>query len=60
MFDQLSEKLQRTLKNLRGEGKLTPKHIEEGMREIRMALLEADVNFKVVKQFIDSACRGNA
>jgi signal recognition particle subunit SRP54 len=54
MFDQLSEKLQRTLKNLRGEGKLTEKHIEEGMREIRIALLEADVNFKVVKGFIDS------
>ncbi len=54
MFDQLSEKLQRTLKNLRGEGKLTPKHIEEGMREIRIALLEADVNFKVVKNFIES------
>ena len=54
MFDQLSEKLQRTLKNLRGEGKLTEKHIEEGMREIRLALLEADVNFKVVKNFIDS------
>src|SRR3989304_10594843 len=54
MFDQLSEKLQRTLKNLRGEGKLTEKHIEEGMREIRIALLEADVNFKVVKSFIDS------
>jgi signal recognition particle subunit SRP54 len=54
MFDQLSERLQRTLKNLRGEGKLTPKHIEEGMREIRLALLEADVNFKVVKAFIDT------
>jgi signal recognition particle subunit SRP54 len=54
MFDQLSEKLQRTLKNLKGEGKLTPKHIEEGMREIRIALLEADVNFKVVKNFIES------
>jgi signal recognition particle subunit SRP54 len=54
MFDQLSEKLQRTLKNLRGEGKLTAKHIEEGMREIRIALLEADVNFKVVKGFIES------
>ncbi|MCI0617417.1 signal recognition particle protein, partial [bacterium] len=52
--DQLSEKLQRTLKNLRGEGSLTAKHIEEGMREIRIALLEADVNFKVVKGFIDS------
>lgn len=54
MFDQLSEKLQRTLKNLKGEGRLTPKHIEEGMREIRIALLEADVNFKVVKSFIES------
>jgi signal recognition particle subunit SRP54 len=54
MFDQLSEKLQRTLKNLRGEGKLTEQHIEQGMREIRIALLEADVNFKVVKAFIDS------
>lgn len=54
MFDQLSEKLQQALKNLRGEGKLTEKHIEEGMREIRMALLEADVNFKVVKNFIDT------
>ena len=54
MFDQLSEKLQKTLKNLRGEGKLTEKHIEEGMREIRIALLEADVNFKVVKGFIDA------
>ncbi len=54
MFDQLSERLQRTLKNLKGEGRLTAKHIEEGMREIRIALLEADVNFKVVKGFIDS------
>src|ERR1044071_5244604 len=54
MFDALSEKLQRTLKNLRGEGKLTEQHIEEGMREIRIALLEADVNFKVVKSFVDS------
>src|SRR5438477_5570876 len=54
MIDQLSERLQHTLKNLRGEGKLTEKHIEEGMREIRLALLEADVNFKVVKNFIDS------
>jgi signal recognition particle subunit SRP54 len=54
MFDQLSEKLQRTLKNLRGEGSLTAQHVEEGMREIRIALLEADVNFKVVKGFIDS------
>lgn len=54
MFDQLSQKLQRIFKNLRGEGKLTPQHIEEALKEIRMALLEADVNFKVVKQFVES------
>jgi signal recognition particle subunit SRP54 len=54
MFDQLSQKLQRIFKNLRGEGKLTAEHIEEALKEIRMALLEADVHFKVVKQFIDS------
>ncbi len=54
MFDQLTQKLQKVFKNLRGEGKLSQAHIDEAMREIRMALLEADVNFKVVKQFIDS------
>ncbi|MEW5977903.1 MAG: signal recognition particle protein [Acidobacteriota bacterium] len=54
MFDQLSQKLQKIFKNLRGEFKLNPQHIEEAMREIRMALLEADVNFKVVKQFVES------
>ncbi len=53
MFDQLSQKLQKVFKNLRGEGKLSPPHIDEAMKEIRLALLEADVNFKVVKQFID-------
>ncbi len=53
MFDQLSQKLQKVFKNLRGEGKLSPQHIDEAMKEIRLALLEADVNFKVVKQFID-------
>jgi signal recognition particle subunit SRP54 len=54
MFDSLSEKLQRVFKNLRGEGRLTEQHIDEALKEIRIALLEADVNFKVVKQFTDS------
>ncbi len=53
MFDNLSDKLQRVFKNLRGEGKLTPANMEEALREIRVALLEADVHFKVVKQFIE-------
>ncbi|MGA7234042.1 MAG: signal recognition particle protein [Bryobacteraceae bacterium] len=54
MFDNLSEKLQRVFKNLRGEGKLTAENMEAALREIRMALLEADVNFKVVKQLIEN------
>ena len=54
MFETLSEKLQRVFKNLRGEGRLNEQHIEEALKEIRMALLEADVNFKVVKQFTDT------
>jgi signal recognition particle subunit SRP54 len=53
MFENLQEKLQRAFKNLRGQGTLTAENIQEALREIRMALLEADVNFKVVKQFID-------
>ena len=53
MFDNLQDKLQRVFKNLRGEGKLTEKNIQEALREIRMALLEADVNFRVVKQLIE-------
>jgi signal recognition particle subunit SRP54 len=53
MFENLQEKLQRAFKNLRGQGTLTQDNIQEALREIRMALLEADVNFKVVKQFID-------
>jgi signal recognition particle subunit SRP54 len=52
MFDNLSEKLQRVFKNLRGEGKLTAENMESALREIRVALLEADVHFKVVKQLI--------
>jgi signal recognition particle subunit SRP54 len=54
MFDTLSEKLQRVFKNLRGEGRLSAENMEGALREIRMALLEADVNFKVVKQLIEN------
>ena len=53
MFEALSEKLRKVLKDLRGQGKLSEAHIEAAMREIRIALLEADVNFKVVKTFVD-------
>ena len=54
MFDNLSDKLQRVFKNLRGEGKLTPENMETALREIRVALLEADVHFRVAKQFIEA------
>src|SRR6476660_2908117 len=53
MFENLSEKLQRAFKNLRGQGKLTEENISEALRELRLALLEADVNFKVVKELIE-------
>src|SRR5881398_747665 len=52
MFESLSDKLKRTLKNLRGEGVLTPAHVDAALRELRLALLEADVNYKVAKEFI--------
>lgn len=51
-FEGLADKLQETFKKLRGKGKLTEKDIKEAMREVKLALLEADVNFKVVKGFI--------
>ncbi|MCA1634801.1 MAG: signal recognition particle protein [Acidobacteria bacterium] len=54
MFESLSDKLKRALKNLRGEGVLTPEHVDVALREIRLALLEADVNYKVAKDFIVS------
>jgi signal recognition particle subunit SRP54 len=53
MFENLQEKLQRAFKSLRGQAKLTEENIAEALREIRLALLEADVNFKVVKELID-------
>ncbi len=52
MFDSLSERLQETFKKLRGHGKLTEQDVDAAMREVRMALLEADVNFRVVKDFV--------
>jgi len=54
MFDNLSDKLQRVFKTLRGEGKLSAENMEAALREIRVALLEADVHFRVVKQFIEA------
>ena len=53
MFENLTEKLQRAFKNLRGQGTLTEENIGEVLKEIRLALLEADVNFKVVKELVD-------
>ncbi len=53
MFESLSTRIQDAFKSLRGEVRLTPDHVETALREIRLALLEADVNFKVVKAFID-------
>jgi signal recognition particle subunit SRP54 len=53
-FESLSEKLQNVFKNLRGKGRLTEADVKAALKEVKMALLEADVNFKVVKQFINS------
>ncbi len=53
MFDSLSDKLLTSLKKLKGQGRISEKNIEDSIKEIRLSLLEADVNFKVVKSFID-------
>ena len=53
MFENLQERFQRTFKSLRGQAVLNEENMQETMRELRLALLEADVNFRVVKQFID-------
>jgi signal recognition particle subunit SRP54 len=61
MFDNLSTALQKTFKNLRGYGRLTEKNVKDSMREVRMALLEADVNFKVARDFVkkvQESCMG--
>src|SRR5439155_25671031 len=53
MFESLSGKLQNAFRNLRGLGKISEENVGESLREVRMALLEADVNFKVARDFID-------
>ncbi|MBO7630740.1 MAG: signal recognition particle protein [Lachnospiraceae bacterium] len=53
-FESLSDKLQNVFKRLRGKGRLTEADVKEALREVKLALLEADVNFKVVKQFVSS------
>ena len=53
MFENLTQRLSGTLKNLRGQGRLTEENIRDSLREVRMALLEADVALPVIKDFID-------
>src|SRR6516164_6649188 len=53
MFDSLSGKLQQAFKNLRGLGKISESNVSDALREVRLALLEADVNFKVARDFIE-------
>ena len=53
MFDSLSERLTRTFKNLRGQGRLTEENVQNALREVRLSLIEADVALPVVKEFIE-------
>jgi signal recognition particle subunit SRP54 len=53
-FDSLSERLTKTMRNVAGKGKLTEKNMEDMLKEVRLALLEADVNYRIVKEFLDS------
>ena len=53
MFDNLSDRLGKVVQNLRGQGRITEDNIKDTMREVRMALLEADVALPVVKEFVD-------
>ncbi|MDE7239475.1 MAG: signal recognition particle receptor subunit alpha, partial [Lachnospiraceae bacterium] len=53
-FESLTDKLSNIFKNLRGKGRLTEEDVKTALKEVKMALLEADVNFKVVKQFIST------
>src|SRR5574344_274810 len=54
MFESLSDRLSGVFRSISGRGQLTEENIQAGLREVRLALLEADVNFKVVKEFVDS------
>ena len=53
MFDALSERLEESWKKLRGQGKISESNVQEAVKEVRRALLEADVNFEVVKSFVN-------
>ena len=53
MFDTLSDRLEGVFKKLKGQGRITERNIEEALREVRLALLEADVNIKVVRDFVE-------
>ncbi len=57
MFDDLTARLESTLKKIRGQGKITESNIADSLKEIRRSLLEADVNYRVVKDFIDKVQR---
>ena len=58
MFESLSDRLGATLDGLRGQGRLSEEDIQKAMREIRLALLEADVNFEVVRDFVAAVRSG--
>ena len=53
MFDSLQDKLTKTIRNIQGKGKLSERNMEETLKEIRIALLESDVNYNVVKNFLE-------
>jgi signal recognition particle subunit SRP54 len=57
MFESLSQKLEAAFRKLRGQGRLTPQNVEDSLRDVRLALLDADVNYKVAKQFIEDVQR---
>ena len=59
MFESLSDRLSGVFRDFRGQGRLTEENVQAGLREVRLALLEADVNFKVVKDFVENV-RENA
>ena len=58
-FESLTDKLQNVFKNLRSKGRLTEEDVKSALKEVKMALLEADVNFKVVKQFVKEIGRAH-
>ncbi|MCX7959447.1 MAG: signal recognition particle receptor subunit alpha, partial [Deltaproteobacteria bacterium] len=57
MFENLTEKFTGVIKRLKGEGKISESNIQEAIKEVKLSLLEADVNFNVVKNFVDAVTR---